>query len=74
MRDKTRNSQIPPSAVIQEWTRSIKNNDSNVRCNFFETASDVPNPCELNSKDKNLMIFDDLLLEKQNKCECYYIR
>ena len=20
------------------------------------------------------MIFDDLLLEKQNKCECYYIR
>ena len=28
----------------------------------------------LNSEDKNLMIFDDLLLERQNKCECYYIR
>ena len=37
-------------------------------------VSDVPDPRDLNSEDKNLMIFDDLLLEKQNKCECYYIR
>ena len=71
MRDEVRNSQIPPSAVVQELARTIKNNDSNVRCNFFETASKVPDLGELNSKDKNLMIFDDLLLEKQNKCECY---
>ena len=45
-----------------------------MKCNFFETASDVPDPRDLNSEDENLMIFDDLLLEKQNKCECYYIR
>ena len=57
MRDEIRNSQIPPSAVIQEWTRSIENNDSNARCNFFETASDVPDPHKLNSEDKKL---DDL--------------
>ena len=37
-------------------------------------ASDVADPREINPKDKNLMIFDDLLLEKQNKCECYYFR
>ena len=37
-------------------------------------ASNVPDPRELDSGDKNLMIFDNLLLEKQNKCECYYIR
>ena len=73
MRDEIRNSQIPPSRVVQEWAKSIKNK-SNVKCNFFETASDVPDPHELVSEDKNLMIFDDLLLEKQNKCECYYIR
>ena len=73
MRDEMRNSQIPPSLVVQEWARSIKNK-SNVKCNFFETASDVPDPQDLNSEDKNLMIFDDLLLERQNKCECYYIR
>ena len=72
MRDEIRNSQIPPSLVVQEWTRSIKNK-SNVKCNFFETASDVPDPRDLNSENKNLMIFDDLLLERQNKCECFYL-
>ena len=73
MRDEIQNCQIPPSIVVQEWARSIKNK-SNVKCNFFETASDVLDPRDLNSEDKNLMIFDDLLLERQNKCECYYIR
>ena len=73
MRDEIQNSQIPPSLVLQEWAKTIKNK-SNVMCNFFETASDVPDPRDLNSEDKNLMIFDDLLLEKQKKCECYYIR
>ena len=64
MRDEIRNSQIPPSLVLQEWAKSIKNK-SNIKCNFFETASDVPDPRDLNSEDKNLMIFDDLLLERQ---------
>ena len=73
MRDEIRIRQIPPSAVVQELDRMIKNNDSNVRCNFCETARDIPDPQELNSEDKNLMIFDDLLLEKRNKCKCYYI-
>ena len=76
MRDviqNSQNSQIPPSIVVQERAKSIKNK-SNVKCNFFETASDVPDPRDLNSEDKNFMIFDDLLLERQNMCECYYIR
>ena len=29
---------------------------------------------ELNSNDKNLMIFDDCILEKQSKAEAYYTR
>ena len=69
MRDEIPDSQIPPSVVLQEWAKMIKNK-SNVKCIFFETAGDVP---DLNSEDKNLMIFDDLLLEKQNKTECYYV-
>ena len=73
MRDEIRNSQMPPLAVVEQWASTIKNK-SNIKCIFFETASDVPDPRELGSEDKNLMIFDDLLLEKQNKCECYYIR
>ena len=35
---------------------------------------DIPDPKELSPEQKNLMIFDDLLLHKQNKCEAYYVR
>jgi len=34
----------------------------------------VPDPRELSPEEKNLMVFDDLLLERQNKCEAYYTR
>ena len=34
MRDEIQNSQIPPSIVVQEWAKSIKNK-SNVKCIFF---------------------------------------
>ena len=73
MKNEIQNSQIPPSIVVQEWAKSIKN-ESNVKCNFFENGSDVPDPRELSPEDENLMIFDDLLSERQNKCGCYYIR
>ena len=73
MRDEIRDSRIPPSIILQEWAKTIKN-ESNVKCTFFEAASDVPDPRDLNTEDKNLIIFDDLLLERQIKCECYYIR
>ena len=69
MRDETRDSQIPPAVLLQEWAK----NESNVKSNCFEMASDMPDLRDLSSEDKNLMIFDDLLLERQNKCECYYI-
>ena len=58
--------------LLQEWAKTIKN-ESNVKCNFFETASHMPDQRDLSSEDKNWMIFNDLLLERQNKCECYYI-
>ena len=47
---------------------------SNIERKFSETADDVPDPSALNKKDQNLMIFDDLQLEKQNTCEKYYVR
>ena len=73
MRNEIQNSQIPPSLVVKEWVSSL-NKESDIKSYFFESASDVPDPRELNSEDKNLMIFDDLLLEKQNKTESYYVR
>ena len=47
---------------------------SDVVCNFYQSAEDVPDPRELSSEKKNLMVFDDRLLEKQNTCESYYVR
>ena len=47
---------------------------SDVVCNFNQSAEDVPDPRELSSEEKNLLVFDDLLLEKQNTCESYYVR
>ena len=64
---------MPPLAVVQEFARTIKNK-SNVKFIFFETASDVPDQRDLDPDDKNLMIFDDLLLERHYKWECFYIR
>ena len=72
MRDDIQESQIPPSVVVKECAKTIEDK-SDLKCRFFETASDVPDPRELNPEDKNLMIFDDLLLEKQNETECYYM-
>ena len=73
MGDEIEESEIPISAVVQEWAKTIEDK-STLKCNFFETGSDVPDPRELNPLDNNLMIFDDLLLDKQNKCEDYYVR
>ena len=47
---------------------------SDVECNFYQSTEDVPDLRELSSAKKNLMVFDDLLLEKQNICESYYVR
>ena len=47
---------------------------SGVECKFYESAEDVPYPRELSSVKKNIIVFDDLLLEKQITCESYYIR
>ena len=38
---------------------------SYVECKCYESDEDVPDPRELSSEKKNLMVFDDLLLEKQ---------
>jgi len=42
-----------------------------IECNLYESADDVPDPKEISLEHKNLMMFDDLLLQKQNKC---YVR
>ena len=47
---------------------------SDVVCNFYQSAEDVPDRRDLSSDKKNLMVSEDLLLEKQHTCEWYYVR
>src|SRR6218665_4038280 len=64
---------LPPTSVVEEMAKTL-NKKSDINCQFYETSEDVPVPRDLSRDKKNLMIFDDLQLEKQNKCESYYIR
>ena len=73
LRDEVMKLDMSPSALVEEWAKEIQNK-SDIECSFYESSEDVPDPSEMNSSNKNLMIFDDLLLEKQNKYESYYIR
>jgi hypothetical protein len=76
-----KNQDVSPYDTISELSKQSKtlvgvnpSNPSPIESTFYEFASDVPDPRELNEKNNNLMIFDDLLLEKQNTCESYYVR
>ena len=65
---------ISPISIVEETAKEIRDK-SDVECIFFyQSAEDIPDPRELSSEKKNLMVFDDLLLEKQNTCESYYVR
>lgn len=74
LRDEMMRLKISPACVVEEIGRDMKENKSDIDCKFFDSASDVPDPSDLNATKKNLMVFDDLQLEKQNTCEKYYIR
>ncbi len=50
------------------------NNKNTIKDDFFDNCNDIPDPSELNPSDKNLMIFDDCILEKQSKAEAYFTR
>jgi len=62
-----------PIPLLEEMAKD-QTHKSDIKCQFHESSSDVVDPKELNYNEKNLIVFDDLLLEKQNKCEDYYTR
>ena len=67
--------QISPSVFIEELAKDQRPHSKEpIECSFYESPDDVPDSKELSPEQKNLMIFDDLLLQKQNKCEAYYVR
>ena len=64
---------ISPISIVEEIAKDIRDK-SDVECRFYESAEGVPDPRELSSQKMNLIVFDDLLLEKQITCESYYVR
>src|SRR5688572_19996722 len=73
IKDEIMQLDVPPAFVVEEAAK-ICTEKKDIKCGFFKSSEDVPDPQDLNREKKNLMIFDDLQLEKQNKCETYYIR
>jgi len=73
--DEILREQISPNQLIEEFAKNQKTCFKEpIECNFYKSADDVPDLKEISPEHKNLMIFDNLLLQKQNKCEAYYVR
>ena len=55
---------ISPTSIVKEMAKEIRDK-SDVVWNFYQLAENVPDPRELSSEKRNLMVFDDLLLENK---------
>ena len=48
--------------------------NSQIQVHCFDNYEYVPDPKEIDPNMKTLIVFDDIMLEKQNKVENYYTR
>ena len=72
-RENIQKLNVSPSLIIEKMAENC-HQKSDVHCEFYENSEDVPDPRNLSTSCKNLIIFDDIMLLKQNKCESYYVR
>ena len=63
-----------PVQVIDEYISNGGEAKGGIKAEFFDDCKLIPDPSELNDQEKNLMVFDDCILEKQNKAQSYYTR
>ena len=68
--DKIKQLNINLDDLIEQYDA----NNKSINAEFFEDCNTIPDPSELNENNKNLMVFDDCILEKQNKADAYYTR
>lgn len=73
MKNNITDNNIEPTTILEEVGRDLTEK-LDIQCEFYESLEDLSDPRDLDKTKKNLIIFDDLLLEKQNTCEKYYIR
>jgi hypothetical protein len=48
--------------------------EGHIKVEFFNDCKSIPDPSSLDKNNKNLLVLDDCLLEKQNKAEAYWTR
>ena len=54
--------------------RDMFPNGTKINAEFYEKSQEVPDPRAFSPDKKNLVIFDDVMLEKQSNIESYYTR
>ena len=60
-----------PEEFIDNYNGPCK---GGIAATFSDNVDDIPDPSEHDPMRKNLLIFDDVMLGNQNKCEAYYTR
>ena len=63
-----------PTQLIDDYISNGGAAKGGITGKFYDNCQLIPDPSSLNEKDKNLIIFDDCILERQNKCQSYYTR
>ena len=66
-------NKLTDDIYLKKVGEGIKN-ENKLIVESYDDCINIPDPTELNKNHKNLIIFDDIMLEKQNKCEDYYTR
>ena len=60
-----------PEEFIDNYNGPCK---GGIDATFSDNVENIPDPSEHDPTRKNLLIFDDVMLGNQNKCEAYYTR
>ena len=60
---------MAPLDVIDQYTDARK---GDIKAEFYGDCGMIPDPAELNSNEKNLLILDYCFLGPQSKAEAYY--
>ncbi len=66
-------NKLTDDIYINKVCKGIKNK-SKLIVETYDDSLEIPDPNVLNKNHKNLIMFDDIMLEKQNKCEDHYTR
>jgi hypothetical protein len=73
MKNKLSKEQILKCITKQKFTIEPNNHNKNpIQIHCFSDSEEIPDPTEIDPNLKTLIIFDDIMFEKQNNVEKYY--